>query len=197
MPTGYTSKIYNGEQVTGKEFIMTCARAFGALSSMRDESNDTPIPEELKLDTHYKDELDKAKQKLKEFQSMTKEEIQILIDKNYLETIEANNKYHNENLALRKRYENVIAEVEKWEPPSSDHYSLKNYAIEQLKDSIRYDCNSDNHSKGIKKENPDEYIQKQIDSCLWDIDYYQKEWDKEVKRNSERNLWIKQLRDSF
>ena len=49
MPTGYTSKIYEGkENVTGKSFIMDCARGFGACISMRDESSDTPIPEEFK-----------------------------------------------------------------------------------------------------------------------------------------------------
>lgn len=35
MPTGYTSEIYQGEEVSPKDFLLTCARAFGATISMR------------------------------------------------------------------------------------------------------------------------------------------------------------------
>jgi hypothetical protein len=31
MPTGYTAAIYEGKKVSGKDFLLTCARAFGAL----------------------------------------------------------------------------------------------------------------------------------------------------------------------
>ena len=44
MPIGYTSKLHDGDQPFN-EFIMSCARAFGALVTMRDDPNDAPIPE--------------------------------------------------------------------------------------------------------------------------------------------------------
>jgi len=38
MPTGYTAEIYEGEkEVTFEKFALTCARAFGACITIRDE----------------------------------------------------------------------------------------------------------------------------------------------------------------
>ena len=37
MPTGYTLDLYNGKDITFEEFVLKCARAFGALIDMRDE----------------------------------------------------------------------------------------------------------------------------------------------------------------
>ena len=34
MPTGYTIDLYEGKEVTFEEFVMKCARAFGALISV-------------------------------------------------------------------------------------------------------------------------------------------------------------------
>ena len=57
MPTGYTYYIENGNITTAKDFIMLCTRAFGALISMRDEPLSTPIPQEIKADTQYADNM--------------------------------------------------------------------------------------------------------------------------------------------
>jgi len=198
MPTGYTSKIYNGEKVTGKEFIMTCARAFGTLIEMRDEPMNAQIPEELKVDTYHEKQLEHSNQELNNYKNMSIEEARKLVDESYENKVEENKKYYDEKLELKNRYEKVLAEVEQWKLPSPEHQNLKDYAIRQLEESILFDCGHiEDYAKEVKKETPEEYIQKQIDSCLWNIEYHQKEWDKEVKRTNERNLWIKQLRDSF
>jgi len=199
MPTGYTSKIYEGEEQTGKEFIMTCARAFGALITMRDEPSDAEIPEELKVDTYHKKELDRSKQELKKYQNMTLEEAQELVNQSYQKEVKENNKYHNEKLILKYRYEKVLAEVKEWQIPSPEHHDLKDYAIKQLEDSIRFDCGKVEEYvvKEIKKSTPEEYIQNKIESCRYSVKYHQENWDKEVTRTNERNIWIKQLRESL
>ena len=179
MPTGYTSKIYDGEQVTGKEFIMTCARAFGALIEMRDEPMGAQIPEELKVDTHHEKQLERSKQELNNYKNMPIEEIQELVDETYKKKIEENKKYYNEKLELKNRYERVLAEVEQWKLPSPEHQNLKDYAIRQLEESILFDCGHiEDYAKEVKKETAEEYIQRQIDSCLWNIEYHQKEWNR-------------------
>lgn len=45
MPTGYTSIIDDNENVTFKEYALRCARGFGALMHLRDESLDKEITE--------------------------------------------------------------------------------------------------------------------------------------------------------
>lgn len=57
MPSGYTSDIYHGKDVTFKEFALKCARNFGALMHMRDESLDTPIRLKNLEDSYHKNEL--------------------------------------------------------------------------------------------------------------------------------------------
>jgi hypothetical protein len=64
MPTGFTADICKGAEVSFEDFAMTCARAFGALYSMRDEPMDAPIPETFVASGYHADELEKAKARL-------------------------------------------------------------------------------------------------------------------------------------
>jgi len=45
MPTGYTYPVVEGKITEFSDFALSCARAFGALITMRDDPHDTPIPE--------------------------------------------------------------------------------------------------------------------------------------------------------
>lgn len=47
MPTGYTSPLYEGKEISFEQFALRCARNFGALVMMREEPLDTPIPEKF------------------------------------------------------------------------------------------------------------------------------------------------------
>lgn len=198
MPTGYTSDIYECKEVSGKQFLTTCARAFGATIMMRDEPLDTPIPEEFPVDDHYEKQLKIAQEELKKYQNMSIEEAEKLVEEFYQDEIDRNEKYYNKKLALKERYEKVLTEVKQWQPPTSEHNSLKEYAINQLTESIDFDCgNLEEYLKEIKKPTPQEYIKSKIDHCIWEVNYYTKDWMEEIKRTNERNLWIKQLRESL
>jgi hypothetical protein len=75
MPTGYTCIIEDKPDVTFAEYVWRCARAFGALLSMREDSLDAPIPDELKSEDtdYYKTAYEKAKQEtVKELDSLAK-----------------------------------------------------------------------------------------------------------------------------
>ena len=61
MPTGYTLELYDGKDITFEEFVLKCARAFGALINMRDEPRDAPIPERFEPSYYHLKELIKAK----------------------------------------------------------------------------------------------------------------------------------------
>ena len=53
MPTGYTAEVQKG--ISFDKYALNCARAFGALVSMRDEPSDKEIPEKLEpSDYHFK-----------------------------------------------------------------------------------------------------------------------------------------------
>ena len=44
MPTGYTYDLYDGKDIEFPDFVMKCARAFGALIEIRDDPMDAAIP---------------------------------------------------------------------------------------------------------------------------------------------------------
>ena len=126
------------------------------------------------------------------------EEVEQLVEEYYQKEVESKRRYYEEKLALKDRYEKVLAEVKEWQPPTPDHNSLKDYAINQLQESIAFDCgNLEEYSKDIPKPTPEEYINSKIDHCIWEVNYYKRNWEDEVKRTSGRNLWIKQLRESL
>ena len=56
MPTGYTADIYEGNDVSFRDFALKCARAFGACIEQRDDdANDKPkLIEKTKDNYHIK-----------------------------------------------------------------------------------------------------------------------------------------------
>lgn len=75
MPTGYTAKLHNGEEQTFPEFVMSCARAFGALITMRDDPADAEIPDEFKPSDYHVRELEKARERLSEVEGWTFDQV--------------------------------------------------------------------------------------------------------------------------
>lgn len=199
MPTGYTSDIYEGKDITVKDFISQCARAFGAYVMVRDEPLDAKVPDKFKPDTYHLKQLEKSKERLAQYQCMTTEEIEKKIDEDYHDMVKGNEKYYQEKIQLQKRYFNMLEKVEAWNPPTPEHNNLKDFCIKQLNESIQFDCGSlDKYeSEKVKKQTPEEWINRRIESCLWDIEYHSKGWESEIKRVNERNAWIKQLKESL
>lgn len=73
MPTGYTAAIKDG--ITFQEYALSCARAFGALISMREESSDAPIPDALEMSPYYQTSYDEAREALDEFSALEYPEV--------------------------------------------------------------------------------------------------------------------------
>lgn len=195
MPTGYTSAIYEGKDVSAKEFISKCARAFGAYVMVRDEPLDSNVPDEFLPSTYQREKLEEAKLNLKNIQNMTLEEAKDQLEKEHHITLERNNKSREENQQLYSRYLDLLAKVKELQPPSVEHQELKEFCIQQLKDSIKWDCGhtpSDPTMPSVEV-----WLDNKIEQCLKDIEYHSKEWAAEIKRVSERNKWIKQLKDSL
>jgi hypothetical protein len=201
MPSGYTSGVYEGKVIDAKEFILTCARAFGATIMMRDEPLDAPIPEFQPNTDYYDKNIKRATIQLEEYKQMSIREAEEKAHEDYLSEIERIKESRKEKLEIKKRYLEMLVKVELWQPPTNDHINLKNYCIQQLKDGIDHDCgilDSDylNVDK-VKWKSGEEWLDDNINRCLRDIEYHTKHRDEEIKRTEERNLWIRQLKNSF
>jgi hypothetical protein len=198
MPTGYTAYIEDGEIATGKDFLLKCARGFGACIDLRDESLSVEIPVELKPSTYHKEQLEKAYADLERYKKMTLEEAQKIVDEEYEKTQTGTKKSLEKYRATQKRYDKVKSEVENWNPPTSEHINLKNFALDQIKISTEYDSEKYYIAELNKpKKNAEQYISDKIISVTDNIQYHLKNWNEEVQRTNERNKWINDLRESL
>ena len=202
MPTGYTSYIKDGKITSGKEFLKLCTRAFGIAVDLKDESLDVPTPNHFKLHPYYEKAYKDSLASREKAYSMTLEEVKEDIISKYNDNKGRAEKILEEYKDEDKKYLKVREEVEKWTPPTPEHENLKKFCLEQIDMSLNtalYEwCEKD-----INKEldTSDDTVRKHIDNLK---DYADeklkrayKNWQAELRRVEEKNLWMKQFLDSL
>lgn len=198
MPTGYTADIEKG--ISFETFVLRCARAFGACIMQRDDSSDE-LPKLQESSKYHEEELVKQQKEKKEIETMTIKEIEAIIENKYATEIKQEKKYAENNIKLKQKYEKMLAAVEAWNPPTSDHIELKNFMVKQIIDSIKFDCWCEDERYKYKerpiKLSPELWRAKKLEKINKDIAYHTKEGIKEVKRTESCNLWIRQLYESL
>ena len=196
MPTGYTADLYEGKDISFEEFVLQCARAFGALIEMRDSSMDAPIPEEFHPSDYHKTALDKARMRLSEVERWSLEDAEREQDKMHAASVKAHEEANIERANREERYAAMLEKVRNWEPPSS-HTRLKEFMIEQLEQSIDFDCRGYEQFAPKPKVSPFEYKQKEKAAAAKNVEYHATKYKKEVDRAHERTNWVRDLRDSL
>lgn len=196
MPTGYTSKLYDGEQ-DFDDFALGVARGFGAFVHQRDDSSNSPP----RLAAPYDDAADRerlesAKADLARYYDMSVTDIVMEQEREHREALLAWEEAVVERAKLKNRYERMLDQVKAWEPPSNDHVKFKEYMVEQLEQSIEFDC------KGYERYMPqlvtaDEYRQQRKDMARRMIDLYQENITRDRANNDQRRLWGAQLFESL
>jgi len=195
MPTGYTASVQDGTITTLQEYALSCARAFGATITMRDEPADAVIPDEFEPSPYHKDAIVTAKAKIDAWFDMTDlqrdeayGEYCLQVTKDYEATIEKAQGY-------RDNYEAMLEKVEAWEAPTADHTNFRDFMLKQLRESIDFDC-STTHTKSTPMTK-DDWVTEQERSLAWSLNYHQENWADEQKRCRERSKWVNDLRDSL
>jgi len=193
MPTGYTYMVSEGADF--KTFALACARGMRALSTMRDDPMDAPIPDKLEPNTEYYDE------KIADLQA----EITRLSSASLMECaaeqaqeIAAARDYQDAYIIKReelaKKYEDMIKQVEAWHTEAE---GIKGFMLEQLRTSLQHDCGG-SYIPGVPKQLPaDEWRFAQINDAVKNLEYYMGERQKEITHTESRNKWIKALKDSL
>jgi hypothetical protein len=192
MPTGYTYAIKDG--ISFKKFVMGCARAFGSCVTMRDDSSDQEIPEEFPVSTYHLERLEEASKKLLEFKKLTSEDYNKKAEEEFKDKLASYQEAVKKKVLLEDQYLVMLDKVKKWNVPSADHVKLKNFMIQQITDSIKYDCYSP--EKPVPTTGT-EWANKELKQILRDLDYHKAEYQEEVDRVASRNKWLKQLRESL
>ncbi len=194
MPTGYTAAIANG--ITFRQYAMDCAKAFGALITMRDEPANAEIPEKFEPSKYHIDKITAAENELKELRAMDDSEAEKRARLEFEQELESHQKYVNDKSELKDKYLAMLKQVKIWQPPTSEHVEYKNFMIQQIEQSIDFDCTTTYLSKPALKSGR-VWLNGKIDRALKDLEYHKEENRKEIERAEGRTAWVNALRNSL
>lgn len=196
MPTGYTAGVQSGEITEFKEFALTCARAFGACVSLRDEPLDNPIPEEFEPSDYHRKQLVEAEAEMRRLLTMTEADYARAAQADYDNAVDS----YNERIARRQveaeRYTAMLKQAEAWEPPTPEHDELRKFMIQQLTESINFDCR-ESWDKPPEPVGTETWRRDAIAKVAKNIEYHTEQHAKEVKRAKDRTEWVRALRESL
>ena len=196
MPTGYTYNIKDG--ISFKEYAMNCAKAFGACITMGDEQLNKEIPDEFKPSSYHKDRIDEIQKEINELTKLTEKQIKEICLNEYEEEKRRKDNRIKENSNLLNKYENMLKQAKKYNPPSKDHIEFKKFMISQIEESIKFDCDIDYYeNQKIILKDYKIYKQDILEDLHRDMLYHVEKYKKEVKIVEGRNKWLKQLRESL
>ena len=196
MSTGYTSAIKDG--ISFEDFALHCARAFGALISLRDDPHDTPIPDEIKPSDFYKEQLEEAEEELNKLIDITEAEADETAVREYEAEVQSNKDRINEKNQLKLKYTSMLKEVNNWNPPTSDHEELKSFMQRQITASIEWDCDTSYYEEYTPtKQIGVEWLASYKKRLEQDIKRYTKKYAEEVERCAGRTEWVQALKKSL
>lgn len=196
MPTGYTAKLMESGQPF-QEFVMQCARAFGACVMMRDDPMDTPIPERFAPSDYNLNRIAEAKSKLDMLKGMNSDDRIAFGEARKAESLTRDEKYLEKEIEQNNRLEEMEARVNKWTPPTPDHAELKAFMLQQIsisKNSLDYTRHS---IAETREKSPLSFYDEAVASAERDIDYNTKGHAEEVDRANSRTGWVVRLRESI
>lgn len=195
MPTGYTAPVQSGEVSDLRTFAMQCARAFGALVSMRDDPKNAKIPDRLEICSWHDERLAEALARQSALHAMSETEIAMAADVAYETAVTAHAARTAERALHKQRYEAMLEHIQAWHPPDVCS-GLKDFMAEQLATSISHDCDG-RYDDAPARLDSVEWLEQELKHCERDIRHHTKERAEEVARTDERNLWLNALRVSL
>lgn len=195
MPTGYTAKMYDGEDQGFPEFALRCARNFGALFELRDDPH-TTIPVKIEPSPCHKKSLAAATEELSRWLSMSDEEVAEDLEQERRRRLTAEREAATQSLEVEQRYRAMLDEVEAWDPPTPDHVRLKEFMVEQITSSIKHDCGLKYKAQPMTYT-PAEWRELRTASAIKSINYHKDGWAAEVDRAARSTAWVQALMSSL
>ena len=193
MPTGYTADIPDG--ITFEQYAMNCARAFGALVTMRDEPSGAAIPEQFQPSTYDLEKVQKYTDELQLLNSMTLEQAEVRAESDYQEKLEHRQNSMDRSNRTLDAYEKMLEQAKMYKSPSPDHDEFAKFMIEQIETSIKFDARI--FPKKVERLSSTLWLAKKIADAESSIKFHSAQHLEEVTRTNERNRWVKQLRESL
>ena len=192
MPTGYTAGVQDGTIKTFAEYALQCARAFGACLHQRDDPP-SDKPKKAKPSRHHDDELAKARRALRDVLAMSTAD-----RRSDWQDCERSRKKHareqvQRNKQERERYEVMLAKSRAFIAPTSEHADFAKFLVDQLEQSIKFDCDGDYWERQLEEVPFEKWIADKIARLERDVEYHASEHEKEITRVDSQNAWLAAL----
>lgn len=197
MPTGYTDGVAHGDIVSFKEYALLCARAFGVCISMRDEPLGVPIPF-FEENTCLKGMVESCEKDLRDFLSMNQEEKQVAFQNYVSSGIKRHTKIKEEKITMKYRYVSMLEKAKEFVPPTKDHVEYKQFMIQQLEDSIVWDCDTsyyDAKIDSLKNLSFEKWLDETLEEKYNSLKRNKKSLQEDNDRINSRNNWIAKLKE--
>ena len=169
---------------------------------MRDEPLSKPVPTQFEPNPYYKNDYEKTVETRNKYRQMTFEEAKKELIEKHKKDIESAKKSLDEFVAEDERYMKVRDEIEKWIPPTSEHENVKKFALNQIDISLNTDmreyCNKElNKDLDISDEAVHLYMNEINEFYENSVTRAYKDWQEELKKTADKNMWMKQFLDSL
>lgn len=187
MATGYTYRVIEEDQ-SFEDFALHCMTAFGACIEQRD-SNDIK-PKLRKIDTYHYDKIKETAKKLSDFLDKSDEDIQKEIDNQYQKDVEYYESKKEKDAKIKTKLLEFKERIYKLNFPEGDYNQYKKFMLEQIDETIKFDCSGRFYNKPVKPS-LNEYKNSKIGSYEHRINYHKDAWEKHQKNVEASNNWIK------
>lgn len=202
MPSGLTYKICNGTDTSLRDFALTCVRQLGA-GYRASEQGEKELPRDhapkiMVSDYHLK-QIKNAEEELEKWLVVKRnpEKAMRLYTEEKEAREEANKDYEIKDDEKRKRYENMIKRVKNWNLPEK-YASLKSLMLQQLQDSLDWDCRKKDAAPLYSELPPiDEWIENNIQYAIKDLQYHHEEFKKAQESVNTTNEYLQGLYDEI
>lgn len=195
MPNGYTAPIYEGEEITLRDFLVRCSRGFGVHVTMRDDPLDKEPPKAYEPDIkRYDESIAKAHEELAEVQQWTEDEAAKAAEVDYQERRKAHEESVANRQAMRNRYDDMIEQVQGWSP-HPELQDMKDGILGWLHESRRFDCGSD-YDEPLRLTG-EAFKEQRIESLRKNIEWDEKFRREELERVASRNAYLKKFWESL
>ena len=200
MPSGLTSKIYYGEDLSLRGFALRCATQFSAgYYASKQGSEELPLDKapELEVKQYHRNKMLEAIKELEKWESLKDnlEEAQRLYDEEYAQHMEKNAEVEAERNEIKKRYDTMLEKVKAWNVPTTQLY-LKTFMLEHLEKTMQWDCTiyTPYNTERVPIE---EWLESKIKWAKRDVEYHTKEYDNHEKDIETYNKTLKELYDAL
>lgn len=181
MPTGYSSAVLDGTITELKDFVLHCTPGvMGTIPSAPDQ--------------YYRNRLTETQEWLSDLLNMTPGEIEKAAQEDYEKSLNNWQKSDVDRQLFYERYNSMLIMVRNWQPPTQEHDSLRDFMIEQLERSIKFDCLD--IERPIEKL-PQEWYSHNIKEASGKIDYYALEMVRELDKFEKNSAWMAELHKSL